>query len=213
MGLPMRDHSLVRQAQKRIRALGSVFKADRKAEDMHAPGPEDGQGLMELAIVLPILMLLLVGMVETVALANSYLRLQTTVREGARFGSHATVPATANGAAQIRELIRSQMEAGGLAVSDPEQDIVVVFASLDPKGQGRITRVQYPKDSASCPTDLSADEFLARAKAGEGPASADLVAVEVCLQHSQLLGLPIVSDLLPDPMPIHLSTVMPRTWP
>jgi Flp pilus assembly protein TadG len=169
--------------------------------------------MTELAVALPILLLLLVGMVEAVALANSHLRLQATVREGARFGSHAAVPATAQGAAQIREVVLSQMEADGLVVANPDQDIVVVFAKLDPQSKSPIARVQYPSSSNACPTDLSTKELMARASAGKGLASTMLVAVEVCFQHAQVLGLPIVSDLLPDPVPIHLHTVMPRTWP
>jgi len=170
-----------------------------------------GQGLVEFIVALPILLLLLVGLVETVALANDYLRLQATVREGARFGSHAAVPATAAGAAQIRKLVLSQLEDKKMARLDADQDIVVIFASLNAQGGQRIKRVQYPPSSTTCPSDLTAAELLSRA--GRRPDSTALVAVEVCFNHSQLLGLPVVSDFLPDPIPLHLHIVMPRTRP
>ena len=170
-----------------------------------------GQGLVEFIAVLPILLLLLAGLVETVALANDYLRLQATVREGARFGSHATVPATEAGAEQIRDLVLSQLEAKEMARLDPEQDILVIFARLDSQGRERIKRWQYPPASAACPSVLTSAELLARA--GHYRDSTALVAVEVCLNHEQLLGLPIVSDLLPDPIPLHVDMVMPRTQP
>ncbi len=170
-----------------------------------------GQGLVEFIAVLPILLLLLAGLVETVALGNDYLRLQATVREGARFGSHASVPATEAGAEQIRDLVLSQLEAKKMARLDPEQDILVIFASFDARGKERIKRVQYPSSSATCPSALTAAELLARA--GRRPGNADLVAVEVCLSHPQLLGLPLVSDFLPNPLRLHLYVIMPRTRP
>jgi hypothetical protein len=173
-------------------------------------GPAAGQALLEFIVILPILLLLLVGMVETVALANDYLRLQAVVREGARFGSYRVVAANAEGAAQVRELVLSQMAAKGMVVADPANDILVIFADMAEGGGGRIQRVQYPAASARCPSELTADELLARARAQSGPLDTSLVAVEVCWGHPQLLGLPLIGDLLPNPVPLQLQAVMPR---
>jgi len=46
-----------------------------------------GQSMLEMAILMPILLLLIAGMVEVGAYANDYLTLLDAVREGARFGS------------------------------------------------------------------------------------------------------------------------------
>jgi hypothetical protein len=54
----------------------------------HAPTPaQRGQSMLELALVLPILLLLLVGMVEIVVFISRYLDLLDLTREAARFGS------------------------------------------------------------------------------------------------------------------------------
>jgi len=119
--------------------------------------------------------------------------------------------AQCGGAEQIRDLVLSQLEAKRMARLDPEQDILVTVARLDSQGRQRIKRWQYPPASATCPSVLTSAELLARA--GHYRDSTALVAVEVCLNHEQLLGLPVVSDLLPDPIPLHIYMVMPRTQP
>jgi len=54
----------------------------------HGPTPaQRGQSMLELALVLPILLLLLVGMVEVVVFIGRYLDLLDLTREAARFGS------------------------------------------------------------------------------------------------------------------------------
>ena len=171
----------------------------------------EGQGLVEFVIALPFLLLLLVGLVESVALASDYLRLQAVVREGARLGSHLDVPATPAGAAQVRALVRDQLQAQGLTRLNPDQDILVIFAQVDSRRPGRIRRRQDPPVSVTCPAVLTAAEILDRV--GRHGGKADLVAVEVCLDHAQVLGFPLVSDFLPNPIRLHLYAVMPRTQP
>jgi Flp pilus assembly protein TadG len=47
---------------------------------------ENGQALVEFAIILPILLLLIMGIFEFGMLLNSYLTIQNAAREGARLG-------------------------------------------------------------------------------------------------------------------------------
>ncbi|MDQ2943585.1 MAG: pilus assembly protein [Candidatus Dormibacteraeota bacterium] len=74
-----------------------------------------GQSLVELAVALPILILLLFGIIDFGAVFNSYLEVRSTSREGARLaavdngcfpGSYeaATARCTATGAAQLTTL-------------------------------------------------------------------------------------------------------------
>jgi hypothetical protein len=42
-----------------------------------------------------------------------------------------------------------------------------------------------------------------------GPTDKGMVLVEIYYCHHQLLNLPIISDLIPDPIPLHVYTVMP----
>lgn len=47
---------------------------------------ESGQSLVEFAIILPILLLLIMGIIEFGLIMNSYLTIQNASREGARIG-------------------------------------------------------------------------------------------------------------------------------
>jgi len=47
---------------------------------------QKGQSLVEFAIILPIILILLMGIVEFGMMLNSYLTIQNVAREGARFG-------------------------------------------------------------------------------------------------------------------------------
>lgn len=49
--------------------------------------PERGQSTVELALVLPLVLLLLIGIVEFAQMASGYLTIQHAAREGARLGS------------------------------------------------------------------------------------------------------------------------------
>jgi Flp pilus assembly protein TadG len=62
---------------------------------------EKGQSLVEFAILLPVLLLLLMGILEFGLMLNSYLTINNSAREGARFG----IVAGSN--LEIKELINS----------------------------------------------------------------------------------------------------------
>jgi Flp pilus assembly protein TadG len=53
---------------------------------MNAIKNQKGQSLVEFAIILPIILLLLMGIVEFGMMLNSYLTIQNVAREGARLG-------------------------------------------------------------------------------------------------------------------------------
>lgn len=62
---------------------------------------DKGQSLVEFAIILPILMLLVMGIIEFGMMLNSYLAIQNASREGARYG----IIGTSNG--DIQNLVAS----------------------------------------------------------------------------------------------------------
>jgi hypothetical protein len=55
----------------------------------HAEGKRQGQGLVEIAFALPVLLILLIGVVEMGFALRSYLVVVNAAREGARFASRA----------------------------------------------------------------------------------------------------------------------------
>jgi hypothetical protein len=62
---------------------------DKKSRKLHIPDPgrSRGQGLIETALLLPVLLIVLSGMVELGFLLNEYMALQDAARNAARFAS------------------------------------------------------------------------------------------------------------------------------
>jgi Flp pilus assembly protein TadG len=95
---------------------------------------ECGQSTVELALVLPLILLLLIGMVEFAQIASGYLTIQHAAREGARVG------VTGVGDAAIIERVRDSarvLAASRLTVS------VGPVESLRKSGGSLTVRVAY----------------------------------------------------------------------
>ncbi len=58
-----------------------------KRRSQHNPLGQHGQGLMEFALILPLLLLLLLGIFDFARIIFMYAQLSNGVREGARYGS------------------------------------------------------------------------------------------------------------------------------
>ena len=101
-----------------------------------------GQSLVEMALALPLLLILLVGVVDVGRAMYTKIALTNASREGARYASH--YPADAAG---VAEAVASELEANSL-----ETSLVVVTIEPDPAGVpavsgGQITvTLVYPFD-------------------------------------------------------------------
>lgn len=77
----------------------------------------DGVALVEFAIVVPILLLLLVGILDTGRAVNAYVTISNASREGARYAAlnPTAAPAAIRSSAVLPHA--QQLDAGGIAVS------------------------------------------------------------------------------------------------
>jgi hypothetical protein len=87
-------------------------------------GEERGQSLVEMALILPILLLLVVGIVDLGRAFNNHVIITNAAREGARYASRYPWAVEENG--EIRRVARQEATASGIL---PE-DIVVL---IDPE--------------------------------------------------------------------------------
>lgn len=95
---------------------------------------ESGQSTVELALVLPLILLLLIGMVEFAQMASGYLTIQHAAREGARLG------VTGVGDAAIIERVR---DSGRVLAADRLTVLVSPVESSRQSGGSLTVRVTY----------------------------------------------------------------------
>lgn len=187
------------------------------------------QSLVETALLLPVLLLLLSGLVEFGFLLNRYLILLDAVRNAARFSSDslftAAFPDTAcdvgtvsyphftdffgqTACLVLRELGNEQPA----VLLDPARDDVIVSAFSVEAGVG-VTRFppafgeagfSYFGNEASDFTTADINSMLEPLAPSTG-----LLLVEIWYHYDQVLRLPWITAFLPDPVPLHLHTVMP----
>ena len=183
-----------------------------------------GQSLVELAIALPVMILLFSGLIEFGFVLNYYLSLLDATREAARFYSNSD-PFNADlsdnamfyqGAADM--VIRSLQprDLGAEVVTDNTRkiildpaadDVIVVVFNVD---ESVVTR--YPTSGdfrfyGNYTSRLETTEISAELIAG-APNTA-IVLVEVFYNYHQVLALPWLTVFVPDPMLLHAYTMMP----
>ncbi|NPV55225.1 MAG: pilus assembly protein [Anaerolineae bacterium] len=218
---------------------------------------QKAQSFIELALVLPILLIMLLGMVEVVIFIGRYLDVLDLTREAARFAS-VRDPYTLAG---LDTVSCSQPDpfhfyfhtscifspptgspnctdtdwCNGLnpyMVFDPETDDIVisVYTVMDHSVQDPV----WPQPDgywaySDHDADLAHNSNFKRNCAGEpvrtqpyytkdridldmslnSTNNKGFVAVEFYYCYSQVLGIPIMSDFLPNPIQIHAYTLMP----
>ncbi|MCX6027235.1 MAG: pilus assembly protein [Chloroflexi bacterium] len=200
-----------------------------RARCAHTSRHARAQSLVETALLLPVLLLLLSGLVEFGFLLNRYLILLDAVRNAARFSSDslytAAFPDTAcdvgavsyphftdffgqTACLVLRELGNEQPA----VLLDPARDDVIVSAFSVEAGVG-VTRFPpafgevgfaYFGNEASDFTTADINSMLEPLAPSTG-----LLLVEIWYHYDQVLRLPWIMAFLPDPVPLHLHTVMP----
>lgn len=110
--------------------------ADRTGTANRVPGEERGQSLVEVALILPLLLVLLIGIVT---FANAWRTSQTITniaREGARLG--VTPGATTD---EVETRVKDLLDDSGL--SSEEADVTVEDVESSPGDTVRVT-IRYP---------------------------------------------------------------------
>ena len=150
---------------------------------------ERGQGLVEMALILPFLLVLVVGIVELGVALNRQLIVVNAAREGARFGAQGARPDDIY--AQTR-LATSEM----LDFNEKNAVIVVVHAETDDDGEdfAKWEPTVYP--SGAPVPHVTPEGVLAELQAEGNAADVELVIVDVEYDHEAVLGFPFVSALM-----------------
>jgi hypothetical protein len=169
-------------------------------EKRHPLKGERGQGLVEMMLVLPFLLILVVGLVEAGVALNRQLTVVNAAREGARFGAFGATPGDIH--AQTL-LATSQM----FEFTEQSAVVAVIHATTNGDGSDFEEWIEniYPGD-ATVP-HVTPEEVLAQLNAEGDSAGVRLVVVDVRYDHQSMLGLPFVGALS-DQIPIGSWTVM-----
>jgi hypothetical protein len=186
---------------------------------------EKGQGLVELAITLPIFIIVLVGLFEVGWAIINYQRLSIASREAARV---ATKICTLNWEGSNFEEIRyttvytQMMAASGKNVLDETGYFAISLFEISPYGDvvssplnvphwaygnGSQINVQDVVDKA-VDEQVIATNFLIQNDPTAVPLRHRFVVVEVGYDHYQLLGFPLIANKLTNPIPFYVKTVM-----
>jgi hypothetical protein len=160
-----------------------------------------GQSMVEVALTLPLLVVLLVGLVEVAFTVHTYLRLLEASRESARLGARGAADYSND---ELRTLTEQNLARQGLAGARLV-DIFVVRANIGPGVRINSYGAASMLGSGQA-TELTQAALLARLSATD-PHNR-LVAVEILYHHEPLLGFPGISDLFPDPFPLRAYSIM-----
>jgi hypothetical protein len=177
-------------------------------------GNRRGQSLVETAIILPILLIILVGIVELgFALANQ-MTVTTAGREGARFGTRfgATNDSVANDA--ILGVVH-ETSSRLFSLDETQADVFVVRAKTDDTGHIDASADDFGAASYWVPETLQDSPNIDGTLVEPARIEADLqnepdlavIVVQVFYDHRSVLGLPLVANLS-DQIPISTYTVM-----
>lgn len=190
-----------------------------------------GQGLIETALLFPVLLIVLSGMVEFGFLLNEYLALQDASRNAARFASDGlyyvsdmnkncstTQDFYRQTACLVNQELAQERPQVQINVGNGVDDIIVSAFSVA-QGVGVIAR--HPDGVDEYGWSMAVDQAGTRnqvsrltsaditARLTSTAPSTGLVSVEVFHGYEQKLNLPWISAFLPDPLVLHNYAIMP----
>jgi hypothetical protein len=187
-----------------------------------------GQNFVELALILPIILVLFFGMIEVGFAVHSYVIVANSAREGARFGARG-VHVPLSDITGIVETSMSKSISADYFGSDANTTIIVTQIDLDEDGSyviyDRLIHGNLPVVSKICepsatPCDVSSLEVqdfidanltfnaypeLCRASAG---CIGDFIVVEIFHSHESPILSGFARELIPHPFQINSSAVM-----
>jgi len=161
---------------------------------------DKGQGLVEMALLLPFLLVLLVGLVELGVALNRQIVVVNAAREGARFG--AAGGSLGDIHAETR-LATSQM----IEFDEENAVIIVVQAEVNGAGDGFAEWQELARPEGATAPHVTQAMILQELGEEGDPAGVGAVIVDIEYDHEAILGLPFVSALM-GRIPIGSWTVM-----
>jgi len=186
-----------------------IKRTEKRTERKQRRTLPKGQSLVEFALIAPVLLVLIAGVVEIGAVLNTKLTVVNSAREGARFG---VVGASDEDISSSTQMATSNL----FNYQDENADIYVFHAKT-----GDDARID-----SNCPADREDAEsyWCVNHTIGDGPDSPDFVTreqveaqlngadtdalgVAVVYDHKALLGLPVMANLV-DEIPANAFTLM-----
>lgn len=189
---------------------------------MRQASHEEGQGLIELTLVLPVLLLLFLGLIELGLALRAQLVLVNANREAARFAARGTftdqqiadralvafsgqLPVTTDGSGANTGIIITRFH----IPADPGEQATYdtpVYATGALTHTSKINPAEYEL-ALKTQNDAFNDQLLATHKDAVRTTN-DVVVVEIYYYHNQLLHAPIVEWIFPEPMVLYSWTTM-----
>lgn len=176
------------------------------------------QSFLELALVLPVLLIMLLAMVEVAIFIGRYLDVLDLTREVARQAAREERFQNQNAffADTFSYLTPPPDGLNSYITINPAVDDVVISV-FDLRGSGEwimrnqsTTNENYKKDCDGNPARALPHFTLANViTIGSPPANEGMIAVEVFYCHQLALNLPILSAFIPNPVQIHAFTIFP----
>lgn len=176
------------------------------------PFSHKAQSFVELALVLVPLLILLAGVVEFGFLFARYLQLFDGVREATRL--HSTDDPTAT---PLRPDCSDFYRCTAIdtlffirpATLDPSRgdDIVIYYVGVDGTTLTRSPDADGWSYYNNQGARISDAELSSRIDPAAPPTG--ILVIEVFYHYPQTLALPVISDLLPNPVPLHVYAMMP----
>lgn len=182
------------------------------------------QSMIELALVLTVLLLLLTGMIEFGVLLNQYINIQDAARTAAREAS------VADPIANLPRFLSNDEKAPGVPVVVREAlkplTLNTTCDKINPPGPGNpcddIVISVYSVAKGQAPKQLFEPHEVYESKRGSkfdvtkigarldaGAPNTGLVVIEIYYSYPQILKLPYLKGVVPDPIPIHVFAIMP----
>jgi Flp pilus assembly protein TadG len=183
-----------------------------------------GQSIVEFAVLLPLLIMMLSGLIEFGFMLNYYLDLIDAAREAARFAANDDpLHNDATGVYQDPNpgfYLRTQtvtlqsltIGSGGQITLNPASDDVVISAfsvmggAVDerfPAGTGEVSLYSNKTSELDVATDI--DPRLDATAPNTG-----MVSVEIFYDYHMILGLPWIRAFVPDPVTLYAYSIMPN---
>jgi len=191
---------------------------------------ERGQGLLELAVILPVLLILLIGLVEIGFALRDYLVVVNACREGCRFAArerftpsdvHDRV-VSAGGTIRLRDRDPPRevpfLRTSSIEGLDPNTGVIVTDISTDFSGEPLTVTVRFFGAFPDGAKPISSTQIIDRhrpvtqeinawrTEEGYEEVGNHIVMVEVFFMHHPLWNNPFVP--LPDPIMMHAQTEM-----
>jgi hypothetical protein len=194
---------------------------------------EQGQGLVETALFLPIVLIILSAVVELGYLANFYLSIQDAARNAARFSSDGLYYAQDNihDCATTRDFYRQTACLVIMELSREQPGVVLDFGNgIDDIIVSSFSVVSGPTPSISARHPLDMGELGWSAsldwtnsrnqqsfftsldlipRLDPGAPSTGIVMVEIIYAYDQIMKLPWITAFLDDPVVLHTYSIMP----